>query len=156
MSQSIRKAYNPELVVLVVEDDMIFIKEMKHALPQDTLVFARTLEDAKARYDESMPNLIFLDISLPDGSGFELLDYIMQREPEAYVLILTGSKIDEDVVIATKKGARGYIIKPFTHSRIEQAIQEYLDAREAGIKSHLTETRHNRQEALAAVEPKAE
>jgi CheY-like chemotaxis protein len=146
--QSIRKAYRPTLVVLVIEDHLMFSKEIKHALPEHTVVFARSVEDAKARYDECLPNITFLDIDLPDGNGFELLDYIRAREPEAHVVILTGSKFEEDVLISRQKGAHGYIIKPFTKSKIEQSVEEYLQNREAAIQLLLSETEKRRYDAI--------
>jgi two-component system chemotaxis response regulator CheY len=147
-NNSIRKAYHANLVILVVEDHMLFTKEMKHVLPEHTVVFARSVEDAKLRYDEALPNIIFLDIDLPDGNGFELLDYIRDREPEAYVVMLTGSKIESDVMISQKKGARGYVIKPFTRSKIEKHIAEYLELREKQMQLLLAETTKHRQEEL--------
>jgi CheY-like chemotaxis protein len=149
-SPSIRKAYHPDLVILVVEDYALFAREMKHALPQHRVVFARSVEDAKLRYDEHLPDITFLDIDLPDGNGFDLLDYIRTREPKAYVIILTGSKLKEDVTMSQRKGAQGYIIKPFTKSKIEGYVAEYLQAREKDIKLQLLETEKHRHQASAS------
>jgi DNA-binding NtrC family response regulator len=150
---SIRKAYYPDLVILVVEDHTLFSREMKHALPQHKVVFARTVEDAKARYDECLPDMTFLDIDLPDGNGFELLDYLRAREPDAYVVILTGSKLPEDIVTSRQKGAQGYIIKPFTRSKIEPYIEQYWQTREKDIKAQIAQTEHHREQAAHASDP---
>jgi len=147
---SIRKAYHPQLVVLVVEDYMLFAKEIRHALPQHTIIFARALEDAKVRYDECMPDLTFLDIDLPDGSGLELLDYIRAREPDAHVIILTGSKQKEDIASAEAKGAHNYLIKPFVKAKIDQIIADFLESREKNIKSVLRQTEQHRQQAAGS------
>jgi len=145
---SIRMAYHPELVILIVEDHMLFTKDVKHALPEHSVVFARSVEEAKLRYSECLPNITFLDIDLPDGNGFEILEYIKNEEPDAYVVMLTGSKIEEDVMYSRKKGARGYIIKPFTKSKINKHIAEYLDQREKQIKTLLKQTENRRREEL--------
>jgi len=143
---SINKAYHPELVILVVEDFMLFAKEIKHALPQHTVVFARSVEEANSRYSECLPDIIFLDLDLPDGNGLDLLDDIRRSEPDAYAIVLTGSKLQEDVTRSTAKGAQGYIIKPFTKEKINQAIETYLDIRERNIKLSLNQvTQHRRQ-----------
>jgi CheY-like chemotaxis protein len=143
--QSIRMAYNkPELVILIVEDHMLFTKDVKHALPEHSVVFARSVEEAKERYDDCLPNITFLDIDLPDGTGFELLDYIKAREPDSYVVMLTGSKIEADITTSRDKGANGYIIKPFTYSKIEKRIAEYLEFREQKIHELLEETEKHR------------
>jgi CheY-like chemotaxis protein len=152
MSQSIRKAYHPQLVILVVEDHMLFFKAMKHALPEHKVFFARTVEEAKERYEEVLPDVTFLDIDLPDGSGFELLDYIRSREPQAYVIILTGSKLEPDIAMAQQKGASGYIIKPFVPSQIEHHIEVYRQHREKGIKTLLSETEKHRHQAIPPAE----
>jgi len=146
--KSILKAYHPDLVVLVVEDQMMFIKDVKHALPQHRVMFARTVEEAKSCYDEGLPDITFIDIDLPDGNGFELLDYIRARDLEAYVIMLTGSKMQEDVITSQQKGANGYILKPFTKSKIEQTVEKYLGVREKGIQSLLVLTEKHRQAAM--------
>jgi DNA-binding NtrC family response regulator len=143
-SPNIRRAYHPDLVILVVEDYMLFSKEMKHALPGHKLVFARSIEEGKLRYSECLPHIIFLDLDLPDGNGFELLDHIRTCEPEAYVIILTGSKLPDDRAAASLKGAKGYIIKPFIRSKIEHCIEEYLAYREKIITSQLAQTEKHR------------
>jgi len=147
-SNNIRTSYHPELVILVVEDHTLFSKDIKHALPEHKVVFARSVEDAKLRYDEYLPNITFLDIDLPDGTGFEMLDYIRSKEPDAYVAMLTGSKIEDDVITSRQKGARGYIIKPFAKSKIDKHISEYLEYREKQIKFLLKETEKHRRDTL--------
>ncbi len=147
-NDSIRMAYHPQLVILIVEDHLVFTKDVKHALPEHSVVFARSVEDAKQRYEECLPNITFLDIDLPDGNGFEMLDYIRNEEPDAYTVMLTGSKIEADVITSRQKGARGYIIKPFTKSKIIKHINEYLELREKQIQSLLQQTEKRRREEL--------
>lgn len=151
--KSIRKAYRPELVILIVEDHMLFTKDVKHALPEHTVVFARNVEDAKQCYAENLPDITFLDIDLPDGNGFDLLDHILSQEPDAYVVMLTGSKIEADVKTARTKGAKGYIIKPFTKSKIEKYIAEYMEFRERQIKTLLEETEKHRNSQTVILSP---
>ncbi len=146
--ENIRRAYHPELVILIVEDQILFGKDIKHALFKHKVVFARSVEEAKQKYEEYIPHMTFLDIDLPDGTGFELLDFIREREPEAYIAMLTGSKVEADVSLSQKKGARGYIIKPFTKSKIEQHLAQYLEFREKQIKFSLQQTEAHRKAEL--------
>lgn len=146
--ESIRKAYHEELVILVVEDHMIFCREVRHALPQHKVAFARTVEEAKQCYNDRLPNITFLDIDLPDGDGFAVLDYIRAHDSDAYVIILSGSKLQDDVTLSRQKGAQGYIIKPFTRSKLEHYIDEYVKIREKNIKSTLEEIEKHRFKAL--------
>ena len=142
---NIRKAFHPDaLTILVVEDHTLFSKEIKHALMQHNVVFAKSVEEGRKKYDENLPNLTFLDIDLPDGTGFEILDHIMSHEPDAYVAMLTGSKVEDDVVVSHKKGARGYIIKPFTKSKVDECVASYLRFRESQINMRITEAEKHR------------
>jgi DNA-binding NtrC family response regulator len=147
-ADSIRKAYHEEVVVLVVDDHMIFCREARHALPEHRVVFARTVEEAKRQYDDNLPNITFLDIDLPDGDGFSVLDYIRARDSEAHVIILSGSKMQDDITAAQCKGAHGYIVKPFTRSRLQSAIHDYIKIREKNMKSTLREIEEHRFKAL--------
>ncbi|MDE3060660.1 MAG: response regulator [Pseudomonadota bacterium] len=147
-TESIRKAYHENLVVLVVEDQALFCQEARHALPQHEVVFARTVEEAKEQYDRHLPNITFLDLDLPDGDGFSVLSYIRKQDPLAYVVVLSGSKLQDDVNAAQNKGAQGYIMKPFTRSRLEQCIQDYMKFREKNIKQSIAETEQRRFKTL--------
>lgn len=144
-SKSIRIAYRPELVILIVEDHMLFAKDLKHTIPEHAVFFARDLDEAKKLYEKHLPNLVFLDIDLPDGNGFDFLDYIFTKDPEAYIVMLTGSKSEQDVALSRQKGACGYIIKPVTKSKIEKYISEYFEFRERQIKQLLVETEEHRK-----------
>jgi DNA-binding response OmpR family regulator len=123
----------PEQIILVVEDNNMGRKDMVHALIKHKVILAGSVEEAKLRYDECRPNLSFLDINLPDGSGFEVLDYIRSKEPDAYVIMVTGSKIESDVLASQKRGARGYVVKPFTISRLKRHLAQFLRYRETQI-----------------------
>jgi len=156
--ESIRKAYREQIVILVVEDHMLFCREVRHALPQHNIVFARTVEQAKEQYDKHLPNITFLDIDLPDGDGFSVLDYIREHDPNAYVIVLTGSKLQDDIAASQQRGAQGYIIKPSPRSRFEHYINEYMKVRERNMKSTLEEIEMHRFKQLkrAAEEKLAE
>jgi DNA-binding response OmpR family regulator len=131
----IRSAYRPELVVLVVEDSMLFSKDIKHSLPEHRVILTRSVEEAKLSYDEHLPNIVFLDIDLPDGTGFEVLDYIREKEPEAFIVMLTGSKVESDVIM----------------SKVDQHLGEYFEYREKLIKAQLLKSQqHRRGELLLA------
>lgn len=78
------------------------------------------------------PDLVLLDIRLPDGTGFEACRHILQRQPDTRILILT-SVVDDDLVDeAIRAGAHGYLLKEINAHGLIQAI---LDV--AGGKSIL-------------------
>ncbi len=72
---------------------------------------------------DHQPNLVMLDIGLPDGSGLELLSQIKRHRPQTSVVIISGHSDRDTVKAALELGADQYIIKPFTAKRVRQAIE---------------------------------
>lgn len=75
---------------------------------------------------ESGPDLILLDLMLPDGSGLDLLSTLRREEHEMQVLILTARGLDSDKVQGLKLGADDYITKPFALSELLARIDASL------------------------------
>lgn len=72
--------------------------------------------DAKAainKVEEFQPNIVFLDLELPDDNGHNLLKWIMRNKPETHVVLFSGHCDPENVELAITNGARGYVTKPF-------------------------------------------
>jgi len=139
-----------KLLILVVEDHLIFSKAVKRAIPMHQMIVARTVEEAKEMYEKQLPDMVFLDIALPDGSGHEVLEHIQKSDPQAFVVMLTGSASMEDVQKSTDNGAKGYVLKPFNSSRILYYVKEYLALRQKGVEEH---TRHPLGDAAPPAQP---
>jgi RNA polymerase sigma factor (sigma-70 family) len=72
---------------------------------------------------ELKPNLMLLDITMPDGSGFEVLD---QNYPEIRVIVLTVHEAGEYATRALDEGAAGFLPKSAASTELEQAIQAVM------------------------------
>ena len=102
--------------ILVVDDLADFRKLLRDALEDNNTV---TEADSKAALEKAFaqeqPDLVLLDVKLPDGNGLELLPTIKKRWPETEVIILTGAPDDQEAVSwaveATKRGAFNFIRK---------------------------------------------
>lgn len=103
-----------ELKVLVVEDDISINDILVCALRADGYMVKGVFsaKDAKAFLDFFMPDLVLLDINLPDESGFELCRNINQRRAVP-VIMLTARNDIVDKVLGLELGADDYITKPF-------------------------------------------
>jgi two-component system chemotaxis response regulator CheY len=77
-------------------------------------------------YQQNKPDITFLDISLPDKSGYTILEEILTINPKAFVVMLTASNLKSDVEVAMKKGAKGYVIKPFSRKKLKDIIEQYI------------------------------
>ena len=72
------------------------------------------------------PNLILLDITMPDGSGFDVLELVTRKFPEIRVIVLTVHEAGEYAIRAFREGAAGFIPKSAASSELEQAIKTVM------------------------------
>ena len=113
------------LSVLVVEDNETFLELAIRMLQPHKCYAARTAEQAMAIYAEREPEVVFLDIGLPDKNGHEVLEWIKQQNSQAFVVMLTGSKAVEDVKHAAKAGVAGYVVKPLSRQKVKESLDKY-------------------------------
>jgi len=72
------------------------------------------------------PDLILLDITMPDGNGFDVLDQVTKLYPEIRVIVLTVHEAGEYALRAVREGAAGYLPKSAASIELEQAIQTVI------------------------------
>ena len=68
-------------------------------------------------------DLMLLDITMPDGGGFEVLDQVTRKHPEIRVIVLTVHEAGEYAIRALREGAAGFLPKSAASTELEQAIQ---------------------------------
>jgi len=116
--------------VLVVEDDTTIASGLAYSLEQEqfAVTLAGTVKEAKAILAEQSLSLCLLDISLPDGSGYEVCKVIKARG-DIPVIFLTACDDEVNVVMGLDMGADDYITKPFRIreliSRINSVLRRY-------------------------------
>lgn len=114
--------------IQVVEDDLSLNQGIVLALKEDGFSFAQcnTVRQAKVSYGEGRPDIIVLDVNLPDGSGYDYLKWVRERENAAnytQVLILTANDMEMDEVISLSLGADDYVSKPFSLAVLRARIK---------------------------------
>jgi DNA-binding NarL/FixJ family response regulator len=101
--------------VLVVDDHPLFLDGVRAALAgaEDVTVIgeAHDAAGAVATAVELVPDVVLLDVGLPDRSGIEAARDLLAVVPGVRVLVMTMSEDDETIVAAMRAGARGYIVK---------------------------------------------
>lgn len=70
------------------------------------------------------PDVMILDLRMPDGDGIETTRLLMEKNPESRILILTTYDSEEDIFNALDAGARGYILKDTTSEEIIEAVRQ--------------------------------
>lgn len=69
-------------------------------------------------YENLKPDLVFMDIVMPQMTGLDALKAIMEKHPEAKVVMLTSMRGKDEVFTAKKYGAKNYILKPFQNEKV--------------------------------------
>lgn len=113
----------PQHSVLIVDDDVSDINVLNHILkPVYTVYFAKSGQIALRRAAEKKPDIILLDVLMPDMNGFEVLTALKNAEATKNipVIIITGLSGVKDEETGLRLGAVDYITKPF-HSAIVKA-----------------------------------
>ncbi len=116
--------------ILFVEDDRIIASGLCYSLTQEgySVTHCLNVEDANKRVDENDFDLALLDLSLPDGSGYEICKRI-KKKGDIPVLFLTAIDDEVNVVMGLDMGADDYITKPFRIrellSRIKSVLRRY-------------------------------
>jgi DNA-binding NarL/FixJ family response regulator len=75
---------------------------------------------------EFKPNLMLLDLTMPDGGGFEVLAEVKKQFPEIRVIVLTVHEAGEYAIRALREGAAGFLPKSAASTELEQAIQTVI------------------------------
>ncbi len=107
---------------LIIDDSQLARQELRHLLKSrsglEIIGEAENAEEALSLIDEKKPDLIFLDIQMPDKSGFELLEELMET-PE----VIFTTAFDQYAMKAFEHNALDYLQKPIREDRLDQALE---------------------------------
>jgi len=113
------------LDVMIVDDSdiirNIFSKGLHH-LGHNVVGMAKNGKEAVDMYENLKPDLVTMDITMPIMDGMEALKKILEVYPNAVIVMITSHGEEKLVMESISSGAKGYILKPITHKKVEQAI----------------------------------
>ena len=130
------------LSLLAVDDDPLSLDLVRDALGSMGLRILVAANGAEARVvlAEERPQIVLLDLMLPDVSGLELLEEITQSAPGTDVILLTGHYTPESAVEAVRKGASDYLTKPVKIAALRARIKELVDDAQRRFEAARLET----------------
>src|SRR3954449_2782873 len=89
----------------------------------DVLAVAATGREALARFPAARPDVVVLDLQIPEPDGVAVTAAIAQQDPDVRVLILSASGEQADVLAAVKAGATGYLVKSASREELLAAVR---------------------------------
>jgi len=113
--------------ILIVDDEISTRESLKMILKKDyEIILAKNAEEAFLAIQENSPDIILLDIILPDLDGIKVLEKIKREYPSIIVIMITATKTVKTAVEAMKLGAYDYITKPFDVDELRLIINRAL------------------------------
>jgi len=119
------------LHALLVDDDVNFALGLAEVVGREGFATktANTLKEAKAEIARSVPDVLLVDLHLPDGSGLDLFKEL-EGSPGAEIILITGQATVDTAVEAMRRGASDYLIKPVDFVRVKQVLANVARTRE--------------------------
>ena len=116
--------------IMVIDDDSI-VRDLVACTMDNlgTVVKVAGAAEALETYQQVRPDVVFLDINMPGHNGLDVLDELMRLDPGACVVMLSGNSTVHNAKAARKRGAKGFIAKPFTKIAMQERFNHCLAAR---------------------------
>ncbi len=118
--------------ILVVEDDEPIGRGLRQVLQHQghEVAWVRTGTDALAEAQNGPPDLVLLDLGLPDIDGLDVCREIRRTRPDTTIVMLTARVSEIDVVVGLDAGADDYVTKPFRLGELAARVRAHLRRRD--------------------------
>ena len=139
--------------LLVIDDEPAILHAFRRAFrePELQLLTAERADDGLAIVRDHNPDVIILDIKLPDMSGLDAYAAIRDLRPKTPVIFITGHGTTETAIEATKRGAYDYLFKPLELSELRRIVDSAFSIARAQRVAPLIETDEPSEELEADV-----
>ena len=115
-------------LILVIDDEPEIRSLLSRFLGRKgySVMSAGTLEEGRKLFNNSSPELVFLDVNLPDGNGLSELKHINSGDKKFKVIMMSAFDHSEVKLEAIQYGALDFLSKPFNIARLDQVVQTQL------------------------------
>lgn len=114
--------------ILIVDDSILVRKKLRDCLAMfdyTNVIEAQDGDEALTKYKEEKPNLVFMDIVMPKLFGTDAVKAIIDTDEHANIIMLSSVGTKKHVQDSLKAGAKDFIFKPFTASRVSEVVEKY-------------------------------
>jgi DNA-binding NtrC family response regulator len=139
--------------ILVIDDEPSILESLNMFLEEKGLkvYIADTGEKGLALFKAKQPQVVILDIRLPDNNGLDVLQTMMQQSFPSKVIMITAFQDMETTIVAMKRGAFDYIHKPLDIGQVEQAVDRAVNILKIDEETPCLETISKPSDPLAII-----
>ncbi len=119
-----------KLSIMVVDDSIIAMRKLSQVLEELGHSIAGTCTNGRQaceKYLELKPDLVTMDITMPEMDGIEATRKIMKSDPEAVIIMVTSHGQKQTVIDAISAGGKGYVLKPFYKDHVAQSLNKVIN-----------------------------
>lgn len=122
---------NQGLRVQIVDDSLLMRNKMASVVKKlnyEVVGLAANGRQAIKDYEDLQPDIVIMDVAMPEMSGIETVKLMVARYPKAKIIMVSGLNQKKMVIEALENGAKHFIIKPFQIERLQEAVSHVLEA----------------------------
>ncbi len=118
--------------VLIVDDSIIIRNRIVRLLSNEQIPamivvgMAKNGSDALAVFEQSRPDIVTMDLTMPVMDGVECTSRMVDLDPDVNILVISALSDKATAIAALKKGAKGFLYKPFTDQQLVDAFNELV------------------------------
>ena len=119
--------------LVIIEDEAVLARNLGKAFSRRgfTVREAGTIAEGLRAVEEARPEVVLMDLRLPDGSGLDALPRVLAADPDVAVIMMTAYGSVADAVQAVQHGARDFVLKPFDLDEIRMRVERAVGAARA-------------------------
>ena len=117
--------------ILAVDDSLVTLKILKKTLKETEFEIVGEVTSGMAAlelYDELKPDLVLLDIIMPELDGIETLERLMQKNSNAKIVMVSSMGAKEKVMESLEKGAKNFVMKPYEKSTLVEVLKKVYES----------------------------
>lgn len=132
MAQASAKAErlaNGRLKLMICDDSNIIRRKIERELQIDRLQVIATAANGRQAVDafrKEPADVVTMDLTMPEMDGIECVENLVQIKPDVLILVISALADKATAIEALKKGANGFLCKPFTDRQLTEALEELL------------------------------
>ena len=125
--------------IVIVDDHVLFREGLAYIIrleaDMEVVGLVGTVQEAVESVGALKPDIVLMDFSLPDGTGAEATSKIINEHPNIKIIFLTMSESDENLFAAIRSGAKGYLLKNMSPSKLMASLRSVQQGESALSRS---------------------